>query len=50
MPKSSGNKVTNYRSAISGQFVKESYAKTHKSTTTVEHNPRRTPTSPPKSK
>lgn len=39
--------VTNHRDAKSGQFVTEQYVKTHKSTTTTEHNPR-SPTKPTK--
>jgi hypothetical protein len=48
MPKSPARTITNYRNAITGQFVKPSYVKTHKSTTTTEHNPRPAPAKPPK--
>lgn len=40
MAKPKQDSITNHRNAINGQFVKESYVKTHKSTTTTEHNPR----------
>jgi hypothetical protein len=46
MTKSKQATITNYRNAVNGQFVKESYVKAHKSTTTTEHNPRPTPTKP----
>lgn len=42
------NTVVNHRSAKSGEFVTEQYAKTHKSTTTTEHNPRPTTPKPTK--
>jgi len=35
--------VTNHRNAVSGQFVTKQYVKTHPTTTTTEHNPRRDP-------
>lgn len=37
-------KVTQHRSAVSGQFVTPSYAKTHPRTTVTERNPKPTPT------
>lgn len=36
MAKGSGSKVTVNRSSVTGQFVKGSYAKTHKSTTETQ--------------
>jgi hypothetical protein len=44
MAKSKPSTITNHRNAVNGQFVKEAYVKTHKSTTTTEHNPRPAPT------
>jgi uncharacterized protein YgbK (DUF1537 family) len=38
MPKSTTRTVTNHRSAVSGQFVKESFVKKNPRTTTTEHN------------
>jgi uncharacterized protein YgbK (DUF1537 family) len=40
--------VTNHRSAVSGQFVKESYVKTHPHTTTTERNKVSAPSKPTK--
>lgn len=46
MANSSGSKKTDYRSAKTGEFVTEQYAKKHPDTTVKERNPR--PASPPK--
>jgi hypothetical protein len=39
---------TLYRSAKTGEFVTEEFAKSHRATTEREHRPARTPTPPPK--
>lgn len=38
MSKNKAPVIVNHRSAINGQFVKASYAKSHPSTTTTERN------------
>lgn len=50
MSKTPPKTITNHRNAINGQFVKESYVKSHKSTTTTEHNPLPAPKKPSKPK
>lgn len=48
MSKPPKDTIVNHRNAKSGEFVTEQYAKTHKSTTTTEHNPRPAPSKPTK--
>jgi len=42
--KKSGSGPADFRSAKTGKFVKEGYAKTHPATTEKEHNRKPTPT------
>jgi hypothetical protein len=46
MAKAKASTIINHRSAITGKFVKESYAKTHKATTVTEQNKRSTAAKP----
>jgi hypothetical protein len=50
MSKAKAGTIVNHRSAVTGKFVKASYAKTHKTTTVTEHNRRSAPVKQSRSK
>lgn len=43
MTNKSTKAIVNHRNAVNGQFVTKEYVKTHKGTTTTEHNPHPAP-------